>query len=155
MSEREEKISELKPNMESVSVKVRVLESGEQKVINTRSGQRTISEAIVGDESGRVKLTLWGQLAGQLKQGQVVKIVNAWTTVYKGEVQLNAGSKSKIENLKEDKEIPEAEAIPQETPKAPEGYVPRRRQMGGRGGSYRKGGFRKGYKSNYNQEDDE
>lgn len=80
----EEKVGNLKPNMESVDLTVRVLEATDARQIQTKNGTRTISEAIVGDDTGRVKLTLWGKHAGSIKEGQVVKIENAWTTAFKG-----------------------------------------------------------------------
>ena len=124
---REEKIGNLKAGMENVNVTVRVLEASEPKVIQTKKGERTISEAIVGDETGRVKLTLWGKLAGSIKPGSVVKIVNAWTTAYKGKVQLNAGSRSTISEVSDDL-APSEDQIPENTPSAGE-Y---RRQFKGR-----------------------
>ena len=134
MSEQE-KVGNLKPNQENVSVTVRVLEAGEPKTIRTKNGIRTISEAVVGDDSGRVKLTLWGNLAGKVKEGMVVRIDNAWTTAFRGKVQLNAGSKSTITQVGDDM-APPADSIPTNEPEAPE-YQPRRfggrgRQFGGR-----------------------
>ncbi len=120
------KIMDLKPEMNNLQVVVRVIEANEPKVINTRIGQRTISEAIVGDETGRVKLTLWGKAAGSLQEGQVVEIKGAWTTTFRGDVQLNIGGKGNITEVSSD-EVPEAENIPEESPKAPEGYRPSRR----------------------------
>ncbi|BAB65497.1 MULTISPECIES: OB-fold nucleic acid binding domain-containing protein [Sulfolobaceae] len=131
----EEKINNLKPGMENVNVTVRVLEATEAKVIQTKNGARTISEAIVGDDTGRVKLTLWGKLAGSIKEGMVVKIDNAWTTAYKGKVQLNAGSKSQISEVN-DESFPQADQIPDTTPSAGEYRRPfrggRRQGRGGR-----------------------
>lgn len=126
---KETKISELQPGMDNVSVKVRVIEAQEPRVINTRKGPRTISEAIVGDETGRTRLTLWGHAAGSLKQGEAVEIHGAWTTAYRGQVVLNVGGKSNIEHV-EDQEVPQSDEVPEETPKAPEGYRPPRRGMG-------------------------
>jgi len=130
----EEKVGNLKPNQENVNVTVRVLETSEPRTIQTKNGPRTISEAVVGDETGRVRLTLWGNLAGKVKDGMVVKIENAWTSVYKGKVQLNAGNRSKI-NEADDGEVPPADQIPTNEPEAP--YVPQRRSYGRR--SYSKG----------------
>jgi replication factor A1 len=65
------RVIDLREGMDGVSVRVRVLEAGEAKVIETRNGPRTISEALVGDESGRVRLTLWGKLAGSIKKGRL------------------------------------------------------------------------------------
>jgi len=130
----EKKIMDLKNGESWLTVKGRVLEAGESKLIQTRKGPRTISEAVIGDETGRVKLTLWGDKAGSLEKGTVVKIEGAWTTSYKGEVQLNAGSKSKINKI-DDNEIPAEEEIPEDRPKAPrtprQGFRP---QGYGRGG---------------------
>jgi len=128
---KETKISELKPGMDNVSVKVRVLEAQEPRVINTRKGPRTISEAIVGDETGRTRLTLWGHAAGSLKEGDAVEIQGAWTTAYRGQVVLNVGGKSNIEHV-EDSEVPQADEVPEESPTAPEGYRPPRRGGMGR-----------------------
>ncbi len=126
------KVMELKPEMRNINMTVRVISSDEPKTINTRSGQRTISEAIVGDETGRVKLTLWGKAAGTVKEGQVIEIKGAWTTTYRGDVQLNIGGANNVKVVTEHN-VPEAENIPENTPKAPEGYRPPRR------------GFRRGY----------
>ncbi len=111
------KISDLKDGMENVSVKVRVIEVSKPKVIQTRRGPRTISEAIVGDESGRVKLTLWGRHAGSLKEGEVVEIRGAWTTSYRGVIQLNVGNRGRITPLSDDS-APQSHEIPHEMPRA-------------------------------------
>ncbi|MEM0373447.1 MAG: OB-fold nucleic acid binding domain-containing protein [Sulfolobaceae archaeon] len=137
------KIQDLKPGMEQINVLVRVLQVNEPRVVQTRNGTRRLSEAIVGDESGRTKLTLWGKHAGTLKDGQVVMIKGAWTSVYKGQVQLNAGSKTVIEEASPES-VPEASEIPETSPTAPE--MPRRGGFrGGRGGGRGFKGGRGGY----------
>ncbi len=143
MEERSVKVSDLRDGMDGVSVRVRVLEVSGEKVINTRRGPRTISEAVVGDETGRVKLTLWGRHAGSLREGEAVEIRGGWTSSYRGEVQLNVGARGEIERISDD-EVPEASEVPEERPKAP----PRpRRPQRGQGGftGYRPRGGRRGY----------
>ncbi|BBG25411.1 Single-stranded DNA binding protein Ssb [Sulfuracidifex tepidarius] len=139
-----EKIGNLKPGMENISVVVRVLQVSEPKDIQTKNGPRTISEIMVGDETGRAKLTVWGKQDEALKEGSIVKIDNVWTTAFRGQVQLNAGSKSTFSES--DEQIPEASEIPETVPEAPQDYSPPRRNFnrGGRrfgGGGYRQGGF--------------
>ena len=116
--EKQVKISDLKPGMDNVSVKVRVLDAEAPKVIETRKGPRTISEAVVGDETGRVKLTLWGRAAGSVNPGDAVEIHGAWTTSYRGNVVLNVGGRGEIVKV-DDSEVPEASEVPDEIPKAP------------------------------------
>ena len=124
------KISELKPGMNNVTVRVRVLETEEPRVITTRRGQRTISEAIVGDETGRIKLTLWGEAAGKVEQGAAVEISGAWTTAYRGQVVLNVGGRGRIMTIA-DEEVVSEDGVPEETPKAPHDWRPPQRGSGG------------------------
>ncbi len=138
------KVMDLKPEMNNLDVVVRVIEAEGPKTINTRAGTRTISEAVVGDETGRVKLTLWGKAAGTVQEDQVVEIKGAWTTTYRGDVQLNIGGTGNVNEV-EDIEIPEADEIPEDSPKAPEGYRPQKRYYRSRRG-YRSGyGYSRGY----------
>jgi len=135
-SENATKVKELKPGMEGVTVDVRVLESHGVRTVETKSGTRTLGEYVVGDESGRVKLIVWGQKASSLNVGDAVEIKNAWVTTYRGEVQLNAGKNSEITKI-DDNTVPQAENIPEETPEAPQEKEASRPR--GRRGGYRRG----------------
>ncbi len=126
----EKKVSDLKPGEDGVNLKVRVLSVSESRVVETRSGPRTLSEAVVGDETGRVTLTLWGDHAGTLEEGQAVEVQNAFTTVFRGKVQLNVGRRGKLEQI-DDSEVVSAEEVPESFPEAPNGYRPYRRRYGG------------------------
>ena len=112
------KIKDLKPGVEGIHVVVRVLESLGIRNISTRSGERTIGEYIVGDETGRVKLVAWGSKAVALAVGDVVEIRGAWVSVFRGELQLNIGRGSSITRL-EDNAVVDAESIPEEFPSPP------------------------------------
>ncbi|MCS7111887.1 MAG: single-stranded DNA-binding protein [Ignisphaera sp.] len=145
MSESVTKVKDLKPGMENISTAVRILESYGVRTIDTKAGTRTLGEYMVGDDTGKVKLVVWGSKAPSLSVGEVVEVKNAWVTVFKGEVQLNAGKSTSIEKLPDDA-VPSAEDIPDEVPKAPEGVgraPPRRPRSGRFGGRGRgRGGFR-------------
>ncbi len=119
MSSPELKIKDLKPGLENVEVKVRVLERVGIKTIRTRSGDRTIGLYTVGDDSGRVTLVAWGSKAAALEAGDSVRISNAWVSTYRGEVQLNIGRNSIIERI-EDGEVPSIEEVPKDRPSASE-----------------------------------
>lgn len=108
-------VIQLNPGMENVTVRVRVLETGEPRTIDTKKGTRTISNAIVGDSTGRVEVVLWGEKAGTLKAGDVVEINGAWVTEFRGRVQLNVGKSSNIKQLPSDS-VPES--IPESQPRA-------------------------------------
>ncbi len=137
------KVSDLHEGEDNVDIKVRVISAEPPKTIHTQRGDRTISEAIVGDETGRIKLTAWGNQAGKLQEGDAVELKGAWTTAFRGQVQLNIGSRGSIEKI-DDSEVPKVEDIPEKTPAAQGGPRPPRREFrrpyGRRGGG--RGGFR-------------
>jgi len=148
------KVMDLKPNMNNVSLVARVIKVEQPKTINTRSGIRTISEVVVGDDSGKVKLTLWGKaIAGKVKEGDVVEIKNAWTTVFKGSVQLNVGGEGNIVESQSG-EVPEVDSIPDNYPKAPEGFKPEFRGARRPRRPFRRGGFRREQSSEEGEEED-
>lgn len=132
--EDKRRILDLKEGLDNVSVKGRVISVEDPKVIQTRRGPRRISEAVIGDESGRVKVTLWGRHAGSLEEGDAVEIKGAWTTSYRGEVQLNVGYKGEIMKV-DDGEAPMEDEIPEETPKSESYGFRRSRRI--RSGSFR------------------
>jgi len=123
------KISDLKPGMNNVNIRVRVLEAEAPRTINTRRGPRTISEAVVGDETGRTRLTLWGHAAGSLQAGDTVMISGAWTTSYRGQVVLNIGGRGNIVRV-DDTTLPPEDEIPEKTPQVPPDWRPPRRSSG-------------------------
>ncbi len=129
MSRGRSKIADLKPGMERVSVLVRVIDPGEVRRITTRSGERTIREATVGDETGRVKLVMWGRSIKSLSRGNVIEVSGAWTTVFRGKVQLNVGGPENVRVVEDSGEVPPVESIPMEEPKT-EGAAPRRPTRG-------------------------
>lgn len=118
---------DLKPGMENISLRVRVIKTEPSKVIQTKKGARTISNAIIGDESGRTEAVLWGEKAGTLKEGSAVEIKGAWTTSFRGKVQVNIGRSTSVSEIG-DEEVPRAEEIPEDSPQAPE--EPRREFRG-------------------------
>ncbi len=148
------KVMDLKPNMNNVSLTARVIKVEQPKTINTRSGTRTISEVVIGDDSGKVKLTLWGKaIAGKVKEGDVVEIKNAWTTVFKGSVQLNVGGEGNIVEIQSN-DIPDAASIPDNYPKVPEGFKPEFRNARRLRRPFRKSGsFRREQKNSEEEED--
>jgi len=134
-----DKIVDLKEG-KSVTIRGRVLETSEVRTVQTRYGPRELSEAIIGDDSGRVKVTLWGDKAGTLKEGEVVEIRDGWTTSFRGEVQVNVNRRTEIEKLNED-DGPQPEEIPEVTPKSDNNRG--KRYTRGRGNSRQ--GYRKAH----------
>ena len=50
-----------------------------------------VADAVVADETGSIKLTLWNEQIDQVDVGNKIKIENGYVTSFKGEIQLNVG----------------------------------------------------------------
>ena len=86
------KIGDLKVGMKKVSVKAEVLEIPESKVVYTRYGTTAcISNALIKDETGSMKMSLWNHQIGMVHKGDVVDIKNGRVSWFSGERQLRVG----------------------------------------------------------------
>jgi len=92
------KVADLKPNFVDVNAIVKVVSvSSPRTVISRRSGrEHRIAEALVGDETGSVVLTLRDEMIEMLKTDQVLEIRSGYTTLYKGSLRLNVGKKGEV-----------------------------------------------------------
>jgi replication factor A1 len=93
------KISELKSGQGNVDVQGTVKELGESRSFSKFGRNLTVSNAILEDDSGSVKLSLWNDDANRFKEGDVIKITNGYVNEFKGEKQLTSGKFGKIEKV--------------------------------------------------------
>jgi len=101
------KIKELTPRQGNVNVEGTITEVGETKSFNKFGRQLIVADAILKDDSGAVKLTLWNDDVSKYKAGDKIKIANGYVGEFQGEKQLTAGKFGKIEKIGEG-EIEEA-----------------------------------------------
>ena len=79
--------------MKRVTVEANVIEKGEPREVRSRYKDETynVADAVVADETGSIKLTLWNEQIDQVDVGNKIKIENGYVTSFKGEIQLNVG----------------------------------------------------------------
>jgi replication factor A1 len=84
--------------MKRVSVEAKVVEKGDVREVKSKYKDETyrIADAVVADETGSIKLTLWNEQIEQVNVGDNVKIENGYVTSFKGEIQLNVGKFGKM-----------------------------------------------------------
>jgi replication factor A1 len=87
------KINELRDGMRRVSVVAKVIEKSEPREVRSRYRDETyrVADAIINDETGKIKLTLWNQQIEQVNIDDTVKIENGYIRSFRGEIQLNVG----------------------------------------------------------------
>lgn len=69
----------------------------EPRTVNLKTGgQAQVADAILKDDTGQIKLTLWDAQIKMVKSGSKVRIENGYITNFKGENSLNVGKYGKL-----------------------------------------------------------
>ena len=91
------KISELKAGMRNVSVTGKVDSMGEPRTVNLKAGgTNNVADAVISDESGSIKLSLWGDDINKIRPGDRVSVENGYINTFKGENSLAVGKFGKL-----------------------------------------------------------
>jgi replication factor A1 len=95
----EAKVGELTPQSRAVNITAKVVSKTEIREIPMgRDGSpHKVSDALVGDETGTVYLTLWDDNIEKINDGDSVRIENGYVTLFKGNIRLNIGKYGKLE----------------------------------------------------------
>jgi len=94
------KISELKAGMRNVSVTGKIDSVGEPRTVNLKAGgTNNVADAIISDESGSIKLSLWGDDINKIQPGDKVSVENGYINTFKGENSLAVGKFGKLNKV--------------------------------------------------------
>ncbi|MFW9843599.1 MAG: GNAT family N-acetyltransferase [Candidatus Thorarchaeota archaeon] len=75
--------------------------SEEREVFSKKDNKHhQVAEAVVTDESGSIKLSLWNEMIPQIKEGEKIRIETAYVSTFKDEMQLNVSRYGRIAILK-------------------------------------------------------
>ena len=102
-------LRDLEPNMRSVKILVQVL-SINPKEIMIRGDPRQIYYGILGDESGTIPFTAWHEIP--VEKDDIIEVSNAYTKEWQGNIQLNFGDRTGIEQKTKD-DLPKEAFEPQ------------------------------------------
>jgi replication factor A1 len=91
-------IKDLRNGMKRVDVEAKVVEKGDPREVTSRYKDETykVADAVVADDTGSIKLTLWNEQIDQVNVNDAIKIENGYVTSFKGEIQLNVGKYGKL-----------------------------------------------------------
>ncbi len=92
------KIKELQSGMKAVSVEAKVVEKSDPREVMSRFKNEPlkVADAIIADETGTIKLTLWNEQIDQVNVNNLVKVENGYVTSFRGAIQLNIGKYGKM-----------------------------------------------------------
>jgi len=142
----EAKVGELTPQSRAVNVTAKVVSKSEVRDIPMgRDGSaHKVCDALVGDETGSIYLTLWDDNIEKVNENDTVRVENGYVTLFKGNMRLNIGKYGKLDMAKE----PLTVEVNTENNVSNKTYEQERRPFrGGRSGGY--GGRDRGYGGGY------
>jgi len=85
------KIKDIKANQGKIEVSGTVSEKSEARTFNKFGREGKVANAILTDDSGSIKLTLWNEQVDQVSDNDRIKIENGYASEYQGELQLSTG----------------------------------------------------------------
>ena len=135
----EAKVGELTPQSRAVNVTAKVVSKSEIREIPMgRDGSaHKVCDALVGDETGSIYLTLWDDNIEKVDIEHTVRVENGYVTLFKGNMRLNIGKYGKLDMAKE----PITGEVNTENNVSNKTYEQERRPFrGGYGGDRRGGG---------------
>lgn len=91
------KISELKAGMRNVSVTAKVDSVGQPRTVNLKAGgTNSVADAVISDDSGSIKLSLWGDDINKVQAGDRISVENGYINTFKGENSISVGKFGKL-----------------------------------------------------------
>jgi len=87
------KVGSLNSYSRRVYTVVKVVSKTEPREVTSRvdSSSHRVAEALVGDDTGSIYLTLWDDAIDEIKEEQVLDIKNAYVNLFRGSMRLNLG----------------------------------------------------------------
>ena len=94
------KLGELRPGMEHIDIRVRLVSLEEPREVETSYGiTHVLVEGLVEDDSGRMGLTVWNEKIEQVDRvevGDAVDLKDCFVTSFRGVLSINVGRDSEI-----------------------------------------------------------
>ena len=141
-SESLEKIEKLSPNSREINTIVKVVSKSEIRNVSGRDyTQRRVLDALVGDETGCVYMTLWDDNIEKVNVENTLSITNGYVNLFRGNMRLNIGKYGSFKLLEESP----ITKVNTENNLSDKRYEQERRRSYGQQGQQSYGGGRGGY----------
>ena len=101
------KINELKPFQKKINVIAKVIKKTESRKVVSRLDdvEHKVCEALIGDETGVVYLTLWDNAVDKFEDGKVYEFKNLYSSEFKKALRLNLGRFGEFKKIDQDLEV--------------------------------------------------
>ena len=87
------KVESLRPYQKKVNLTIKVLSKNEPREVTSKldDSKHSVTEALVGDDTGTVLLTLWDDDIARVEVGKTYDVINGFTSLFKNSLRLNIG----------------------------------------------------------------
>ena len=93
-------IRDLEEGLGGVSIRLRILSKAEPRPVKTKDGQEhTVVDALCGDRTGMIRLSLWDERIHKVEEGDVIDVENGYVNRFKGRLALNVGKFGALEKV--------------------------------------------------------
>ncbi len=98
------KVGDLRPGLRRVNLVAKIVNVGEPRTVTFRRdlSEHRVADALVGDETGSVLLTLWDNNIDKFNVGDVIEVRNGYTSLFRGSLRLNIGFYGSAESVEKD-----------------------------------------------------
>jgi len=90
-------ISKLAPGMTNVNIVGKITSKESKRMVNTKYGKKPVCDALLRDETGEIKISLWGDQIEMIKEGEYVSIEGGYITEFQGEFHLSIPKRGLIQ----------------------------------------------------------
>lgn len=90
-------IKDIKPNTGNIDLVLNIVEKEKPRSFEKFGKQGRVCNALVRDETGEIKMTLWNDDIDKVEVGDKVHLQNGWCSEFKGEKQISTGKFGKVE----------------------------------------------------------
>ena len=96
-------IAELKPGMKSVNITFKVMNTSEERSVDSRKTGATyrVVDAQVGDSTGIILMPIWNETIEAIEEGVTYTLSNGYTGLFKGNLRLQLGKFGSIAQAEE------------------------------------------------------
>lgn len=113
-------IKDLEVKQGNVELIAEVVEIGEVREFSKFGKAGRVATAIIKDDSGQVKLSLWNEQIDKIHAGDKVHIKNGYVSEWQGEKQITTGRLGTIDIIEKGREKTQEEAKEEITEDVPE-----------------------------------
>jgi len=91
------RVKDLQTKQAKVDIELEVKAIGDIREFQKFGNVGRVANAVVADDTGKIKLTLWNEDIDKIRVGDKIRLTNGFVSEFQGEKQLSAGRLGKLE----------------------------------------------------------